>query len=217
MAERIALDVIPQTARPNEVETAIQAAEQMRARAREAAEAVAAAQAAVDEREREDVEAAAARARAGEPLGTQSRALVKARETLQLAQRDLNAVRLAQTQIEAEVAQTIDTHGDGWLAALNDASEHARARATEALAAFETAVDEAGAAAGAAAWLTAARADGRYDRRVPTMLAGTVAPSSQRATANGAPLQVDALVAWLREAIAPPAPTAEATDPAAVA
>jgi hypothetical protein len=136
---RVALDTIPVVGRPAEVERTIAAAAAMRERAREAAEAVAAAQGTVDEREREDVESAAARARAGEPLGAQSRALDKARDALMLAQRDTNAIRLAQQQAEDDVATAIAAHGEAWLVEIHGATAQARARALDALAQFEAA------------------------------------------------------------------------------
>jgi hypothetical protein len=204
MSARVAIDVVPQLVRPAEVEEAVGAAAQMREKAREAAEAVAAAQKAVDEREREDVEAAAARARAGEPLGAQNRALVKARDTLMLAQRDLSAIRLAQTQAEDEIATAVGEHAEAWLEQLDRAEAEARGRAVSALSTFEHATTELTAAASARLWLRSATSDGRFDRRVPHALVGTIAPSSRRVTANSEPLQVDRLVGWLRESIEPP-------------
>jgi hypothetical protein len=75
-----------------------------------------------------------------------------------------------------------------------------------ALAAFEHATPEMGLAAGSAEWVRSGLSDDRWDRRVPTMAVGTVAPSSQRMTANGEALRVDELVAFLHEAVQPPTP-----------
>jgi hypothetical protein len=204
---RVAIDHVPKLVRPAEVEHPITAAAQMRERAREAAEGVAAAQRAVDEREREDVEQAAQRARAGEPLGATSRALAKARDALMLAQRDTNAIRLAQQQAEDDVAAAIGANAHAWLEELDRAAAQARQRAVDALEQFEAAALEISRAAGAEAWLRSAASDQRFDRPAPTMLTASVAPSSRRVTANGEALQVDALVGWLREALEPPTST----------
>lgn len=202
MANRINIEYVPRLARPSEVETAIDAATQMRERAREAAEAVAAAQKAVDEREREDVEAAAARARAGEPLGAPSRTLTKARDELLLKQRDLNALRLAQEQAEQDVVDAIGGHADEWGVSLRDEAERARETAQAALVSLEDAVARIGSSGSAQNWLAAASDDGRYDRPPKPIVA--FAPSSARRTANNEPLSVAELVGWLREAIEPP-------------
>jgi hypothetical protein len=204
---RVNVDLVPVAARPPEVEQTIVAAAEMRERARQAAEAVAAAQHAVDEREREDVEAAAARARAGQPLGAPSRPLEKARADLLLKQRDLNALRLAQEQTEDAVAQAVGTHVNEWAEPLQRTTEQARARAIDALDHFEHAALEITHAAGAEAWLRSVVSEKRFDRPAPTMVIGTIAPSSRRVTANSAPLHVPDLITWLREALEPPTPT----------
>lgn len=139
MTAQVSIDSIPALARPGEVEQAISDARQLRDRAREAAEAVAAAQQAVDAAEREDVEAAAARARAGEPLGAQGRAVEKARDKLLLAQRDLNAVRMAQGQAEDDVAAAIVEHADRWTVDLAGEVERAREAGRASIAALQDA------------------------------------------------------------------------------
>jgi hypothetical protein len=207
MTARVAIDNVPTLVRPAEVEQAIVAAQQMRERVAEQAEAVAAAQHAVDEAERQDVEAAARRARAGEPLGASSRALVKARDVLLLAQRDSNALRLAQQQAEDDLAQVIAKHADAWLEELHRAAEQARARAVDALEQFERDAHEISASGGAAIWLRSGQAEGRFDRAPGMAVVGTIAVSSRRRTANNEPLRVDELVGYLRELIEPPTST----------
>jgi hypothetical protein len=129
-----------------------------------------------------------------------------------LAQRDSNALRLAQQPSEDEVAQAIGAHADAWLEELHRAREQARERAVAAREQFEAAALEVSRAAGAEAWLRSATTDQRFDRPVPAMLIGTVAASSRRGTANSEPLHVDALIGWLREALEPPTtPTPLAT------
>jgi hypothetical protein len=66
---------------------------------------------------------------------------------------------------------------------------------------------EVGRAASAGAWLRSAASDQRFDRPAPTMLLATAARSSARLTANGAPLRVPELVAFLRESLDEPTPT----------
>jgi hypothetical protein len=176
----------------------------MRERAREAAEAGAAAQGRVDELEHQDVEQAARRARAGEPLGATSRALTKGRDTLLLAQRDSNALRLAQEQVEQELATTIVEHANGWAAELDDEAARAREAGAAALDALRTACEQIGAAASAQAWLSGALADGRLDRPARQMVVGSLAPSSRRLTANHEPLTAAELFGFVSELVEPP-------------
>jgi hypothetical protein len=105
----------------------------------------------------------------------------------------------------------MNRHFDEWLAELERETAQARERAIAALEAFEVAVHELSVAAGAALWVRSSQADGRWDRRVPVAITGTVAPSSGRVSANSEPLRVAALVGYLREALEPPEP-----EPAAV-
>jgi hypothetical protein len=203
MATRVNVDVVPKLARPAEVEQAIKAAAQMRERARLAAEAVAAAQGRVDELEHEDVEQAAKRARAGEPLGATSRALTKGRDTLLLAQRDSNALRLAQEQIEDELATAMQETASSWIASLDDETARARQQASEALAAYEAALAAIAASTAAALWVRSAVADGRWDRPQRQALDGTVARSSGRVSANSQPFGAAQIVGWAHELVEP--------------
>jgi hypothetical protein len=66
---RVALDVIPQIGRPDEVATALAEAADLRDRHREANEALAAAQAELERQEQADVAAAAERIRSGAAPG----------------------------------------------------------------------------------------------------------------------------------------------------
>jgi hypothetical protein len=134
-----------------------------------------------------------------------------------LAQRDSNAVRLAQQQVEDEVATAIGTHADAWLEELHAEREQARQRAVDALAMFGDAANAIRRAASAEAWLRSATTDQRYDRPALAMLVGTVAPSSRRVTANNEPLHVDSLVGWLRESLEPPTSTPSPTIESATA
>jgi hypothetical protein len=204
MATRVNVDVVPKLARPVEVEQAIKAATQMRDRARAASEGVAKAQQAVDEREREDVEQAAAKARAGEPLGQPARALVKARDDLLLKQRDANALRLASEQSDQELAAVIATHADNWTVELDTEVEQAREAGRAALAALQNACDRIGAATSAQAWITGALIDDRFDRPPRQMLAGSIAPTSRRLTANHEPLTAAELFGFVSELVEPP-------------
>jgi hypothetical protein len=196
---QINIDLIPQTARPTSVAQAIKAAEEMRARARAGAENVAAAQNAVDELEREDVEAAALRARAGEPLGTQIRALTKARDELLLKQRDLSVLRLAQEQAEQEVVEAINERADHWTMELRAEADRAREQGRAALIALRDAFAQIGGTTATQNWLAAASEDRRYDRAAKPTRA--FALSSVRSTANSEPLSVGDLLAYLHEVI----------------
>jgi hypothetical protein len=121
-----------------------------------------------------------------------------------LRQRNLTALRLALEQSEQAVAEAIDKDGDAWVAELECESAQARERAADAVAAYERAASAMTAAAGGAAWIRSGQSDNRWDRRVPVMLVGNVAPSSSHRTANNEPLRTDELVGWLREALEPP-------------
>jgi hypothetical protein len=207
MANRVNVDHVPQLVRPKEVEQAIEAAVAMRERAREAAEAAAAAQKAVDEAEGEDLEAAAARARAGQPLGAQSRTLVKAREELLLKQRDATALRLAAEGVGQEVVDAIGKRADAWVTALGKEQERAREQGRQALVALEDACARIGAVASAQQWIAAAQDDGRFDRPPRMMFEGSLALSSKRRTANSEPMQRAELLGYVGELLEPlPAP-----------
>ena len=204
MTAQVAIDSIPTLARPSEVERAIADARALRDRAREAAEQVAAAQQAVDAAEREDVEAAAARARAGEPLGAQGRAVDKARDKLLLAQRDLNAVRLAQGQTEDDIAAAIVDRADAWAVELAAEIVRAREAGRASIAALEDATRRLAAGASAENWVAASVSDGRFDRPTRGVVAASAAPSSRRITANGDPLTSSELLAFVSELVDPP-------------
>jgi hypothetical protein len=202
---RVALDRIPQLARPPEVEKAIGEALALRDRAREASEAVAAAQANVDELEREDIGAAAARARAGEPLGTPGAALKTAREQLVLEQRAQAAVRLAAEQAEQEVAEKIISSAEPWRAELDAEAERAREHARAAISTLRDDCARIGDALATKSWIGPGVNSGVFDHQPIGVTTGSFAPSSRRRTANSEPLLADELFGYLAELVDPPA------------
>jgi hypothetical protein len=168
---------------------------------------VAKAQHTADELEREDVEAAAARARAGEPLGTRSGALAKAKAAVELAQRDQAAIRLAQSQAEADITEAILASGERWRSQLGRDLEQARKDGRKALEQLRAALERISNAAATTEWVNLGLNGRGFDQPpVGAWTALTVASSARR-TANSAALNAGELVAFLGEAIDPPAPT----------
>jgi hypothetical protein len=206
---RVAIDHVPQLARPAEVERAIEEALALRDRAREASEAVALAQQTVDQLEREDVEAAAARVRAGEATGTPGAALRKAKDALALATRDQAAVGLAQTQAEQDVAQAIVGHAGAWRAELGREIERAREEGRAAIVALRDACGRVGDGLAIKGWVDAGvDSGGLFDRPVLGVWTGSAAPSSRKRTANSESLSATELFDFLGELIDPPTPPA---------
>jgi hypothetical protein len=201
---RVALDLIPDAARPTEVARLLDEALALRARHREANEALAKAQADLERAEAADVAAAAERIRSGEAPGKLSASISTARHAVETAQRNAAALDLAARAAGDDLAATMREHADTWLVALDEAREQARARARDALDALVVATGALREAASTAAWLRSGLSDDRWDRQPPVMVVGSAAPSSRRTTANQEPLHVDALVGYLREAIEPP-------------
>jgi hypothetical protein len=202
---KVAIHVIPELGRPLEVQQAITEALALRDRAREQAEVAAAAQRAVDEIEREDVESAAARARAGEPLGTLAGAVTKAKQRLEVAQRDQAAIRLAQAQAEADVAGAIVATAEGWRAELDAEVERAREDGRAAIAALRDACERISGALAIRGWIGDGLDAGGFDRPPIGVMTGSFAPSSRRRTANAEPIMLDELLAYVSELVEPPA------------
>ena len=182
---------------------------ELRDRHRAANEQLAAAQAELEAQERADVAAAAEKIRSGAAPGSLSAGVGKARHAVEVAQRNAAALSLDSQAAEADLAGTMREHADTWIGQPDEEAVQARERAVAALNAFEHAVQEMGLAAGASEWVRGGLADDRWDRRVPTMLVGSMAPSSQRMTANGQALTTGELIGFLHEAAQPPAPTPE--------
>jgi hypothetical protein len=128
----------------------------------------------------------------------------KSREQLETAKLNDAALTLALEGAEGDLATTMTEHSDEWLAALDAESGRARQDAVKALAALEVALADLTQAASASLWISSAKTDGRWDRRVPLASAGSVAPSSARMTANSAPLDRPTLLGFLRELVEPP-------------
>jgi hypothetical protein len=214
MAVRVAIEVVPQSCRPATVEQRLAEVVALHDRHRAAREAVAAAQAELDAATQEDIATAAARARAGEALGQVAVAVKKATAKLEQEQRDTAAILQALDEATTDLGQAITDAGGDWLDALDHEQEAARARALDALDAFQTAVTDLRAAAGARLWLQGALTDQRFDRQPPSPLLGSRAASSARVTANGEALDAGRLFEWCRELVEPPqAPNAQPLAP----
>jgi hypothetical protein len=127
----------------------------------------------------------------------------KATAKLEQEQRDTAAILQALDEATTDLGQAITDAGGDWLDALDHEQEAARARALDALDAFQTAVTDLRAAAGARLWLEGALTDQRYDRHSPTPLLGSRAPSSAGAMANSSPADADHIVEWCRELVEP--------------
>jgi len=201
----INVDVIPQPGRPDAVTRALAEAVELRDRLRAAQEELAGAQAELERQQQADVAQAAQRVRSGSSPGSPPAAIAKARDKVELAKRNANALGIASDAAQHDLVEAMREHADAWLAALDEAAEKARRRGREAIEQFESATREVGSAAAATGWLRSALDDGRFDRRLS--VAAGVAPSSKRKTANSEPLRVDELLAYARELIDPPAPT----------
>src|SRR4051794_31201596 len=92
---RVALDLIPEAARPPEVASVLAEAVELRDRHRGATEQLAAATAELDRQEQADVQAAAEKIRSGAAPGNLSAAVTKQRHAVEVAQRTAAALRLA--------------------------------------------------------------------------------------------------------------------------
>jgi hypothetical protein len=201
VANRIAIDVVPEIGRPPEIETAIDEARQLRDRHRLAQEELAQAQQALERAQDADVAAQAERVRHGSAPGALPSAIEKAKRAVEVAERNARAIGLASEQAGQDAVSAISERAEVWTVALRDEAEQARERAGAALAALEDAVAGIGSSGSAQNWLAAASDDGRYDRPVKPIVA--FALSSARRTANNEPLSVAELVSFLRETIEP--------------
>jgi hypothetical protein len=217
MAVRVAIEVVPQSCRPATVEQRLAEVVALRDRHRSAREQVAAAQAELDAAKQEDLASAAARARAGEALGQVAVSVKKATARLEQEQRDTAAILQALDEATTDLGQAITDAGGDWVDALDREQEAARARALDALDAFQTAVTDLRAAAGARLWLEGALSDQRFDRRAPTPLLGSRAASSARVTANGEPVDAGHIVEWCRELVEAPQAVRPVADAASAA
>src|SRR5262249_18541911 len=168
---------------------------------------LAAARAELERVEQADVAAAAKAIRSGEAPGSLSARVTKQRHTVEVAERNAAALGLASEAAQTDLAATMREHSASCVEELERETVEARQRAVDAIAKFESAVGEMGSAAGAAEWVRSGASDDRWDRRVPSMIVGTIAESSRRRTANGEPLGVDELVEYLGESLEPPRAT----------
>jgi hypothetical protein len=160
-----------------------------------------------------DVAATAKQIRAGAQPGAVAAAVTKAKQTLELAERNVAAIRVASEGAEDDLAEVMREHADAWLAALDQEADDARQHGLAAVAALEDAAARVSAAAAAAAWLRSALVDDRFDRRIGTMLTGRVALSSRRVTVNSEPLALDAIAAYARELFVEPEPSTQTSAP----
>src|SRR5262249_24417595 len=141
---RVAPDVVPQAGRPEAVATALAEALALRDKQREASDALAAAQAAREQAQQADVVAAAERVRQGTSTGAVPAVVTKAKQAVELAKRDLAALRLAVEGAENDLADVMREHADAWLAALDASAEDSRQHGLAAVAAVADAAGRVG-------------------------------------------------------------------------
>src|SRR5262249_35055835 len=91
----INVGVVPEVGRPEAVTNALAEAVALHAKGREAADALAAAQAALEQVQADDVARAAQRVREGGQTGAVPVSVTKARDRVELAKREVAAIRLA--------------------------------------------------------------------------------------------------------------------------
>jgi hypothetical protein len=200
----IDVDVIPEIARPEAVDRVLAEALSLRDRLRAAQEELAAAQADLERQEQADVAQAAERIRSGEAPGAIPAAIAKSRQKVELAKRNANALALASEAAQHDLAETMTTNADAWLATLDEETERARKRGRAAIEQLEVATHEIGDAASATSWLRSGIDDGRFDRQPRAMLVGSVATSSKRRTANSEPLAAREILDYCRELLVEP-------------
>jgi hypothetical protein len=204
----VALDVIPELARPDPVAEAVAEAVELRDRLRVAKQELAEAEGELERLEQDDVAAAAEKIRAGATPGSIPAAISKARQAVELKTRDARALAVASEAAQADLVGAMTASAGEWVERIEDATGEARERATAALAALTEALDQIATSTSASAWIQVARDDARWDRPPRLMHAGTVAPTSARRTANSEALRVDEVLGYARELIDPPAPPA---------
>jgi hypothetical protein len=208
MAVRVNLDTIPATAQPAPVAAAISEAGVLRDKLRTAKEAVARVERALTDARQRDIEAAAARMRGGEAIGGQGTQVTKAEQQLAKDQRSAAIIERAYDGATNDLAATIAAASPGWIDALADEQERARAKAVQALDEYEHALGELRSAAATSMWLESALQDQRLDRPLRSPLIGSRAWSSARVALNSEPFMADVVVGWARELLAePPTPS----------
>jgi hypothetical protein len=200
----IALDVVPEVGRSDPVTQALAEAVELRDRHRQASEELARAQAELEQAQKADVDATAAKIRAGTQPGAISANVTKAKQAVELAKRNEDAIAVASEAAHSDLALAMQESSSAWIASLDDEATRARQRASDSLAAYEAALDELGSAACAGLWVRGAVADGRWDRPQRQALDGRVARSSGRVSVNAEPFGAKQIVAWAHELVEPP-------------
>jgi hypothetical protein len=195
------------TSRPPEVTALLDEALELRAKLRAASEELAAAESRLERAEHDDAVAASERLRKGATVGSEQPAVEKARRAVEQARRAERAVTLAAGASLADLAATLNESATNWIATLDKQTAKARDEAVHALSAFEAALAELVSATGAATWVKNAAEDSRWDRRVGLPVAGSVAQTSARATANQQPIDRATLLRYCAELVEPPTPT----------
>jgi len=156
---------VPEIARPDAVTKVLAEAIELRDRLSLANDELASLKAELEQQEAADVQRAAKRIRSGEAPGNLSAAIEKTRHAVAMATRNRDAIGLAFTAAQGDVADAMLANADGWVEALDE---------------FEQASNEISVSMGVASWLKSAREHGRFDQRLRRAYIGTVALSSKR-------------------------------------
>ena len=171
---------MPEIARPDAVTKVLAEAIELRDRLSLANDELASLKAELEQQEAADVQRAAKRIRSGEAPGNLSAAIEKTRHAVAMATRNRDAIGLAFTAAQGDVADAMLANADGWVEALDETTAKAHERAAAALDEFEQASNEISVSMGVASWLKSAREHGRFDQRLRRAYIGTVALSSKR-------------------------------------
>src|SRR5262245_26855450 len=123
---RVAIDNVPQLVRPTPVVKAIDEAAELRDRHRLANEELARAQRELEQAQQADVAATAVKIRQGAVPGQLPAAIAKAKDAVELAQRNAAAIGVAAQAAQDDVATAIAAQADVWTIELGEEAEQAR-------------------------------------------------------------------------------------------
>lgn len=188
---------------PAPVEAARKSVAALHAKVDQTRSEVESAQAAVREAEEADQAQMARALRAGKEPVSSTEKVEALRAAAAEAERRAGALALAIAQAEAELGEAINRSRGKWASDAVARVDTARESARRSLDELERSVSELRDAQAVADWL------GRgFDSAQPlrTVHVG-IAASSRSASANSDPFDLGQLLAWVREAVEPPAPT----------
>jgi hypothetical protein len=192
--------VVPERLRPKQVEKALEDTGRLAARVDVEQASVDAASVALDAANRADTaQMADAFRRGGEPTSDRKR-VEEARASLAEAERRLEAAQVAHAGADDDLGSVIEQHADDWAHAVADEVERMRARARKALEQVESALADVEELTGIGRWLEMPQTRALCHRGLPTTA------TAARITSNRQPLPADAVLAFARELVDPPAP-----------